>query len=359
MDRIGSEFVTIGRQERSNMRVESITSPNPACDEFVRSRPDGKLCQMWDWGRMLERTFGHRPFYLAAFEGDAVQGVLPLTLVRSRLFGVHLISQAFSNYGGPLLADERALAPLLQEAYRLAEEHRCPQIEFRSPTPLSPQHHCRTDKVCMHLPLTADPDVVWQGLRSEIRNRVRKAEKAGLAAVDGGAELLPEFYDVWTVRMRQLGTPCYSRKFFANLMEQFPQQARIIVVRQGNTPVGVGLFYVFNGLAQCRWAATLTEFNSLSPNMLLYWSAIRYYCLAGAATFDFGRSTQESSQHEFKRRWGAETVQLYYEHWTAAGHSLEMTTPDSPRYRRKVEMWKRLPLPVTRILGPWISCGLP
>jgi serine/alanine adding enzyme len=341
------------------MRIEAVGSANSACSDFVRNQPGGKLCHLQDWGRMIQRTFGHEPFYLVAFDDDGVQGILPLTLVRSRLFGVHLISQAFSNYGGPLIADDRALAPLLDQAYRMAEEHRCHQIEFRSAFPLSAQHHCRTDKVCTHLPLNADPDVVWSNLRSEIRNRVRKAEKAGLSAVDGGVELLADFYDVWTVRMRQLGTPCYSKRFFLNLLEQFPQYARIFLVRQGLVTVGAGLFYTFNGLAQCRWAATLTAYNPLSPNMLLYWSAIQYYCLAGTSVFDFGRSTQESSQHEFKRRWGAETIQLYYEHWTQDGYPLEMTTPDSPRYRKKVEMWKRLPLSMTRVLGPWISCGLP
>ena len=341
------------------MRVELVTSSNPACDDFVRSQPGGDLCHLQDWGRMIERTFGHETFYLAAFEDDVVRGVLPLTLVRSRLFGVHLISQAFSNYGGPLVAETCALAPLLDRAYRVAEDCRCHQIEFRSTFPLSSEHHCRTDKICMHLPLNPDPEVVWHDLRSEIRNRIRKAEKAGLTAIDGGIELLADFYDVSTVRMRQLGTPCYSRRFLSNLMEQFPQYARIFLVRQGETTIGVGLFYAFDGLAQCRWAATLTAYNPLSPNVLLYWSAIKHYSLAGTAMFDFGRSTRESSQHEFKRRWGAETIQLYYQHWTQAGYPLEMTTPDSPRYRKKVEMWKRLPLSMTRILGPWISCSLP
>ena len=341
------------------MRVEVVTSVSSACDQFVRSQPGGKLCHLQDWGRMLQRTFGHEAFYLAAFEDEVVQGILPLTLVRSRLFGVHMVSQAFSNYGGPLVADERALGPLLDRAYRLAVDCGCHQIEFRSVFPLSAEHHCREDKVCMHLALNADPEAVWGDLRSEIRNRVRKAEKAGLTTIDGGVELLADFYDVWTIRMRQLGTPCYSRRFFRGLLDQFPQRARIFLVRQGGTTVGAGLFYTFNGLAQCRWAATLTAYNPLSPNMLLYWSAIKHYCLAGTATFDFGRSTRESSQHEFKRRWGAETIQLYYEHWTQPGHSLEMTTPDSPRYRKKVEMWKRLPLSMTRVLGPWISCSLP
>lgn len=340
------------------MHVELIASPDPAWDAFVENHPAGRLCHTWAWSSMIQRTFGHEALLLAAYEGTTLRGILPLTLVRSRLFGTHMVSQAFSNYGGPLADDDRTLAPLLERAYDLANERRCRQIEFRGTSPLASDHHQRTDKVCMHLPLNPDPDVVWRGFRPEIRNRVRKAQKADLTTVGGGAGLLSEFYDVWTVRMRQLGTPCYSKKFFLGLLERFPRAARIFVVRHAGTPVGTGLFYAFNHLAQCRWAATLTEANSLSPNMLLYWTAIEHYCRARISTFDFGRSTEGGTQYEFKRRWGAQTVQLYYEHWTAPGHTLEMTTPNSPRYRRKVEMWKRLPLTVTRILGPRISCSL-
>lgn len=340
------------------MRIERIVSADPAWDAFVAAHPEGKLCHTWAWGAMIERTFRHETFAMAAYDGDTLRGILPLTLIRSRLFGTHMVSQAFSNYGGPLVDDERACLALLVHAYRLAEEHRCGQIEFRAAQPLRSDHYQRTDKVCMHLPLDRDPDVVWRGFRPEIRNRVRKAQKAGLTAVSGGAQLLHEFYDVWTVRMRQLGTPCYSQTFFRNLLEQFPGQAKIFVIRYDGRPVGAGLFYAFNRLAQCRWAATLTETNSLSPNMLLYWTAIEHYCLEGISTFDFGRSTQGGTQYEFKRRWGAQAIQLYYEHWTAPGHSLEVTAPTSPRYQKKVEMWKRLPLGVTRMLGPRISCSL-
>jgi serine/alanine adding enzyme len=340
------------------VHVEMIVRPDSAWDTFVEGHLDGRLCHTWAWNSMIEGTFGHESFRLAAYDGQMLRGVLPLTLIRSRLFGTHMVSQAFSNYGGPLVSDRAALPLLLEYAHRLARERGCRQIEFRGVSPLATNHYQRTDKVCMHLPLNGDPDVVWRGFRPEIRNRVRKAQKAGLTAASGGAELLSEFYDVWTVRMRQLGTPCYSKTFFRNLLQQFPDSAKIIVIRQGRVPVGTGLFYAFNHLAQCRWAATLTKVNSLSPNMLLYWTAIEHYCLAGTSTFDFGRSTAGGPQYEFKRRWGAQTVQLYYEHWTEPGHPLEMTTPNSPRYRRKVEMWKRLPLTVTRVLGPRISCSL-
>lgn len=340
------------------MRVEIVTSSAAAWDAFVEGHPDSRLCHTWAWGSMIRRAFRHEVFRLAAYEDQVLRGVLPLTLVRSRLFGTHMVSQAFSNYGGPLVHDQKALPALLDGAYGLAQKCGGRQIEFRGTSVLAGEHHQRMDKVCMHLPLDRDPDVVWRGFRPEIRNRVRKAGKAGLTALGGGVELLRDFYDLWTIRMRQLGTPCYPRKFFRRLLEQFPGLVRIVLVRQGRSAIAAGVFYAFNGLAQCRWAATLTEANALSPNMLLYWTAIEYYCRAGVSTFDFGRSTQGGPQFEFKRRWGAQPVQLYYEHWSVPGHRLEMITPSSPRYHRKVELWKKMPLWATRVMGPMISPAL-
>jgi lipid II:glycine glycyltransferase (peptidoglycan interpeptide bridge formation enzyme) len=159
--------------------------------------------------------------------------------------------------------------------------------------------------------------------------------------------------------MRELGTPCYPRRLFESILEAFPDKAIVVVVRLKDQTVGGGFFYGFNGLAQCRWAATDVNYNRLAPNMLLYWAAIRHYCRRGESFFDFGRSTYESTQYEFKRRWGAEPVRLYYQHWMPPGASSSLVRPSDPKYRRKVEMWKKMPLWATRLVGPHISRCLP
>ncbi len=210
----------------------------------------------------------------------------------------------------------------------------------------------------MHLPLVPDPEDLRRRLRPEVRNRVRKAQKAGLAVVEGGADLIPDCYDVWTLRMRQLGTPCYPRRLFSNLLRLFPDEARVFVVRAGRQTLGAAFTYHFHGLAQCRWAATNVVFNDLAPNMLLYWSALKHYCQAGLRWFDFGRSTIGSSQYEFKRRWGARTLPLYYQYWSPSSQPVELIGPDHPRYRRKVAVWRKLPLRVTRLVGPYLSRSL-
>ena len=341
------------------MRVEIYTVPDQESAEYVRKTDGGRLCHLPEWSLMLQRTFGHEIHYLVARERDSICGVLPLVRVSSRLFGDRILSQAFSNYGGPLSDNMDATGELLNRALELAREHGCSMLEFRSLRPLPVASVLKEDKVCMHLPLVADPDEMWRCFKPEIRNRVRKAEKSGLVVTSGGVELLGEFYRVWTIRMRQLGTPCYPRKLFRNILETFPGCGRIFLVKRGDLTLGAAFNYSFNGLSQCRWAATKVEFNGLSPNILLYWAAIKHYCLAGDGVFDFGRSTVGSSQYEFKRRWGSRPIQLYYQYWTASGCEPSLVRPESAKYAARVELWKQLPLFVTRIVGPYLSRSLP
>lgn len=341
------------------MDVEIITTNEPACDAFVSQRPDGKICHLPAWGKVVARATGLNAFYLVARDHENVHAVLPLVHVRSILFGNFMVSQGFSDYGGPLADSIEARDALFNYAVELATEYKCKSIEFRNTATLPYELHLRTEKMTMHLPLASDPEELWKNFRPEIRNRIRKAEKSGLITIDGGLELLDDFYRVWTVRMQQLGTPCYPRKLMRSIMETFPNNSRIFIVRHNDLPAGGGFTTCFNGFADMQWVATLTEYNNLAPNNLLYWSVIKYYCMAGASWFDFGRCTFGSPTYDFKSRWRPMEVKLYYQYWTEPGRQLSIISPDNPKYKRKEEMWKRLPLWLTRLIGPIISRNLP
>jgi len=341
------------------MKVSSLNEGSLIPDELVRKTPEARLCHLPSWSRMVERTFKHEAFYLIAHEDTVILGVLPLTLVRSRLFGTRMVSQAFSNYGGPLAQTRAALDALYQHAVELATRHGCDLLELRNSVPISYEGWAEdSEKLTMYLPLTADPEELWKSFKPKVRNQVRKAEKSGITALEGGPELLDDFYRVWTVRMRQLGTPCYARRLFSAIMETFPENCRVFLVRLNRLTVGGAFVYCFQGLVQIRWAATLPEYNTLCPNNLLYWAVMKAYCLADGTCFDFGRTTVGSGPHRFKKQWGAEAAPLHYQYWTRPGHDLSLLRPDNPRYKRKVEMWKRIPLWMTRLIGPYVSRDL-
>ncbi len=341
------------------MEVSVLDSSSSACTEFLQRAPQAKLCHTPAWTRMVESTFGHQGYYLVARENSHVVGVLPLMYVRSRLFGNRLVSQPFSDYGGPLADSTAALDALYRRAVDIAEDLRCESVELRNVTPLPYELHVRSDKISMCLPLMPDAQDVWKGLRHKTRNRIRKAERAGFSVVSGGQDLLDEFYRVWTIRMHELGTPCYPRRLFGSIMAMFPDESRIFLATVGGVTAAVLFTYTFKGRVQCSWGAALRGYDGAGPNYMLNWKAIEYYCANGMTLYDFGRSTVGSGQHTFKQRWGATPVELCWQYWTPNGQRPVIVRPEDPRYQRKVEMWRRMPLWLTRIVGPVVSRALP
>ena len=341
------------------MYVKVLNILDESYDSFVHQYPEHKLCHLPAWSEMITQWIGHTPFYLVAVENSKIVGILPLTLIRSRLFGIRMISQAFHTYGGPLVKSESALNVLYDYAVGLANEHRCGMIEFRNIEAMPYKLHLRTDKVAMHLRLRSDPDELWEGFKGEIRNRVRKAEKNGLVIIKGRMGLLDDFYKIWTIRMRELGTPAYPRSLMRGILETFPENSWIFLVRLNDSTIGGAFTTNYNGFADMQWVATLIKFNNLASNMLLHWSIIKHHCLQGASCFDFGRCSIDGPTYEFKKRWGAEPVRLNYQYWTKPSTELSLAVPGSPRYRRKVAVWKKLPLFVTRLVGPYLSRNLP
>lgn len=340
------------------MEVSVLEGPSSACEDFVQRAAAARLCHTPAWTRMVEEAFGYKGYYLVARENGHICGVLPLTHVRSRLFSNRLVSQPFSDYGGPVGTSPAALEALYDRAVEIATQCRCESIEFRNTVPLPRDLHMRTDKISMYLPLAPNPQDVWKELRHKTRNRVRKAERAGLTVTTGGRELLNEFYRVWTVRMRELGTPCYPRKLFSSILETFPGAGRIFLVTLNGATTAVLFAYTFKGWVQCSWGAALRDYDGMGPNYILNWGAIEYYCGRGMKWFDFGRSTIGSGQHTFKQRWGANRIDLCWQYWASPGADLVLTSPNDQRYRRKVEMWKKMPLWMTRLMGPAISPAL-
>ena len=54
---------------------------------LCRVMPRGTFFHLAGWRRVIETAFRHRTYYLMAERDGAVTGVLPLTLVKTRLFG--------------------------------------------------------------------------------------------------------------------------------------------------------------------------------------------------------------------------------------------------------------------------------
>ena len=327
-------------------------------NDYVGRHADATGYHEWAWRDVFARAFGCQPLYFAARRGTEIVGVLPTVLLDSWLFGRALVSLPYVNYGGIVADDDGAARALLAAAIAAAREHRCRHVELRHFRQRFAELPCKRHKVTMRLPLR-HAGALWEGLDRKARNQVRKAQKSALTHREGGVDLLASFYAVFARNMRDLGTPVYSSRFFAEVLDAFPGRARIHVVSSGSAPVAAGLTFETRGTVEIPWASSVRDFNALCPNHLLYWSVLEAAAARGCSTFDFGRSTPHEGTYKFKEQWGAQPVPLCWEYGLLSGRDLPDSSPTNPKFRLAIAIWKKLPLSVANRIGPKIVRAIP
>lgn len=331
-----------------------------AWDAYVESRGDAAGYHSWRWRRVFSDAFGHEPVYLLAREGGVITGVLPMVEIKSLLFGHTLTSLPFLNYGGVKADASETGRALIARAHEEALARRCRHVELRHIDRQFDDLPCKTHKVAMHLALPASAATsMWDSLDRKVRNQIRKAEKSGLVVERGGESLVGDFYTVFARNMRDLGTPVYSRRLFEEVLRVFPDRAQLHIVRLNGAPIAAGLTYRTSQMVQLPWASSLRSYNSLCPNVLLYWDAIQFAQESGAAIFDMGRSTPHEGTFKFKSQWGATPVPLHWEYGLATPGELPNVSPANPKYQMAIALWQKLPLAVTLRVGPMIVRAIP
>jgi FemAB-related protein (PEP-CTERM system-associated) len=313
------------------------------------------------WLRILQRGLGHEPICLEASVNGQTWGLLPLAYLRSLLFGRFLVSLPYVNYGGVQATDAASERALLDRAIALADDRKVRFLELRHertaidhPALTARQGH----KVHMHLPLPDRSEALWSQLSAKVRNQVRKGQRGELAVAWGRHELLPEFYDVFSRNMRDLGTPAFGLDLFRAILDQFSDRAELCVVRSGKQAAAGALLLHGWGISEVPSASCLREYRPSNANMLMYWHLLERAVERGQKTFDFGRSSPDSSTYRFKEQWGAKPVPAHWQYYVRQG-SMDDMRKEQPRYQRLIRIWQHLPLSLTRLLGPWIVRGIP
>lgn len=339
----------VSAREEDSGRWDRFVSENDACLNYHR----------WGWKRVIEKSFRWPTFYLLAEEDQAVRGILPIVWQKSRLFGSFLTSLPFLSGGGIVGDSAIAREALVAEAVSLAKRLRVGHLELRHRRDPQVALPTKTHKVAMLLPLEKDPEKMWEAIPYRIQRGIRKGIKADLTADFGGSELLDDFYHVFARNMRELGTPVFSRVFFAQMLEAFPRDNFICVVRDRGKPIAASFLLGYRNAFEAGWSCSLYDYLAVRPNHFLYWKILCSGPERGYTEFDFGRSTMDSGTHEFKKQWAARELPLVWAYWVPNGNELPEVNKENPRYQMAIKLWQKLPLPVTKMVGPPLVRCLP
>lgn len=327
-------------------------------NRYVETNPATSLYHLAQWRELIRDTFGHKSLYFFAHDANRnIKGILPLVRLKSHLFGDFCVSMPYFNYGGAI-ADHPAIEEqLIQHANSYAAEQGVSHVEYRDDIP-KPDTPVRTDKVNMILALPASQDELWQSFTPKVRAQIKRPQRENPQVLHGGMEYLPEFYAVFAQNMRDLGTPVYGKIFFKNILDRFPDQSSIMIIKLDGKPVAAAFLLGYRDTLEIPWASTIRNVSHLSVNMLMYWKILCFAISKKYSYFDFGRSSIESGTYKFKKQWGAQPKQLYWHYWLKSG-SLPALNPANPKYALIINIWKRLPIFITRLIGPAIVKNLP
>ena len=327
-------------------------------DRYVEACPSATFFHKVGWRQVIETSFGHGTHYLWAERGGRMAGVLPLVHVKSRLFGNRLSSTAFCDRGGPAADDDEAGMALLERAQEIAGDLDVDFLECRSPRLSGAMGwHQRADLYAsFRRDLDPDPERNFQRLHRKRRAMIRKGIGEGLEArSDDHVETL---HHIFAVSVRNLGTPVLPMRYFRALKEVFRDQCHVLTVSKGGTPVSSVMIFYFRDEVLPYHAGSERSAWTLAANDFMYWEVMRRAVERGCRTFDFGRSKVGTGSFAFKKNWGFEPRPLAYSYWLRNIKALPEINPLNPKYRAFIWCWKRLPLPLSKALGPALVRGL-
>ncbi len=323
-------------------------------DAFVAQHEGATSDHMWGWRRVLHEAFDYQPYYLGAFDGDIVRGVLPLFRVPRGWQKCALVSIPFGNYGGICAESPAASEALFLEAKGLLHQLNGEYLDLRHQISLNQTElqAPRWSYLRYTMQLSGNVEDHFQRFGGKNRNQVRLAKKNGLRTEF--KRDIDALYRIHLHTARRQGTPCFPRKYFELILQEFGSQVQVLFIMKSDISIAYDVFLKFKTSLVIQLNGSLSQYFRDRPNELLCWAGIEYGCHEGYRELDYCRSRQGSGTAAFKRKLRFTEEPLGYQYYVPNGSSVPEHTPANPKYQMAIQAWQRIPLLLTRHLGPAI-----
>jgi len=325
-------------------------------DEYVHQHSHGSFFHLSGWIKVITQVFKHKHHYLIATKNEKVVGVLPLVEQKSRMFGHALISTPFCVYGGAIADNKVVEHKLEMAAYQLGCELDVDYVELRdreykqSHTPWVEHCHHAT----FYCPIADTPDEILTSVKRKQRAVIRHSLQNDLSW-DNSSD--PELcYDVYAESVRNLGTPVFSKQLFVSLTEVFGEQCETLIVRTSDgTPVSSVLSFYYKGEVLPYYGGGTLDARALKSNDYMYYQLMCIAKAKGQQRFDFGRSKNDSGSYNYKKNWGMQEEPLHYRIALVKSQEMPNLSPNNPKYKYFISLWQKMPLWLSRMIGPYLS----
>ncbi len=233
-----------------------------------------------EWNRALIGHFHLPHVALLACRGESIMGLHLLFQHDNFTFrspAIHLQSV----YGGPLALDDD---PAILRALIEGSERICRLAYFQVWTSphmdTLPFTQCQYSVESMQTPvinLGLPEEAQWDRFHRDKRNKIRKAQKAGLEFHEAGLESLEEYHAMATETLTHGGVKPLPMAFLREALERLNPlgMARLFVVRQIHRIVS-GTIILYHRDTAYGWdLGWRRDFSAISPNDFMIWEVAR------------------------------------------------------------------------------------
>jgi len=328
--------------------------------EYLKVQPEADICHHPAWAQIFARTFGLESALVRHRTDGHTDGGVPLVQFDRRITGRAMISMPYLNYGGILADNDEVRSDIIAACRQLADKSDIDYLELRHTgwsigDKADKKIH---NRVTFRLDISRPSDEILKGLRRQTRTRIRRVIKQGFGSYYG-RDRIGDFYKLFSMAMREHGTPVLPKRFFKLIIEHLGAHAAFMIAYKNDTPVGGKLVLTFKERASMVWGCFPDKYKHLLANYYLTWELIKQLEDSRVKILDFGRSPLEGGGHIYKSNWGPEKIPIHVDYIARDPERIPLLKPENRRFRPAIAIWKHLPLSITKMLGPKLARYFP
>jgi hypothetical protein len=322
-------------------------------NEHVLATPQASIFHSTNWLRVLQASYGYKPYYFACFKGQQLSALLPFMEVKSWITGIRGVSLPFCDYCEPISDANTSYPEVLEQVIMAARQQKWKFLEVRGGDALLRGISPYTFYYRHLLVLDRDEAKVFSRLRSNYRAKIRKARASDLTvAILHSPEAMTKYYRLHCLTRKRHGLPPQPACFFQHIQEYIIAKnlGFVSLVSYKGQNVAGAVFLSFGHRAMYKFGASDILYKELYPNYLLFWHMIQWLCYHGYTELCFGRSAPNNTGLvQFKDGWATNKSRISYYKYDLKTASFVQNANHWSETGSKI--WQKMPITLLKLAG--------